>query len=174
MAAVECRRTRTGAEPRRRRLKTRDAAASGQAELVEANPRTRKPLGTLCITLAALWHADRGGPQAVFLQPIAPLLARKTTQRTARARVITACRKLCRGLLEQRRGRGSLRALMRLPVTTPVLAAGLGQSAAFVLLPASERLVAKRRPAAHPLANRAFFHRAACQRPSCSSTRIAA
>ena len=46
-------------------------------------------LGTLCITPAGLWYADRDGPQGVFLQPIAPLLARKTTRRTARARVAT-------------------------------------------------------------------------------------
>ena len=31
-----------------------------------------KRLGTLCITLAGLWYADRDGPQGVFLQPIAP------------------------------------------------------------------------------------------------------
>ena len=37
-------------------------------------------LGTLCITLAGLWYADRDGPQGVFLQPIAQLLARKTTR----------------------------------------------------------------------------------------------
>ncbi len=56
-------------------------------------------LGTLCITLARLWRADREGPQGVFLQPIARLLARKTTQWTARARAITDRRELCRGSL---------------------------------------------------------------------------
>ena len=44
-------------------------------------------LGTLCITLAELWYADRDGLQGAFLQPIAPLLARKATPQTARARV---------------------------------------------------------------------------------------
>ena len=43
-------------------------------------------LGTLCITLAELWYADRDGLQGAFLQPIAPLLARKATPQTARAR----------------------------------------------------------------------------------------
>ena len=38
-------------------------------------------LGTLCITLAELWYADRDGPQGVFLRPIASLLARKTCSR---------------------------------------------------------------------------------------------
>ena len=57
-------------------------------------------LGTLCITLARLWCADRDGPQGVFLQSIAQLLARKTTQRTARARAITDRRELCRGFLD--------------------------------------------------------------------------
>ncbi len=56
-------------------------------------------LGTLCTTLARLWRADREGPQGVFLQPIARLLARKTTQWTARARAITDRRELCRGSL---------------------------------------------------------------------------
>jgi hypothetical protein len=37
-------------------------------------------LGTLCITLARLWQSDRNGLQGVFLQPIAGLLVRKTTQ----------------------------------------------------------------------------------------------
>ena len=35
---------------------------------------------TLCITLADLWCADRDDSQGVFLQPIAPLLERKTTK----------------------------------------------------------------------------------------------
>ena len=61
----------------------------------------KKWLGTLCITLAGLWYADRDGPQGVFLQPIASLLARKTTQRTARARATTDRRELCRGFLGQ-------------------------------------------------------------------------
>ena len=56
-------------------------------------------LGALCITLAELWHADRDGLQGVFLQPIAQLLAKKATQQTARARVITDRRELCRGSL---------------------------------------------------------------------------
>ncbi len=56
-------------------------------------------LGILCITLARLWRADREGPQGVFLQPIAQLLARKATQWTARARAITDRRELCRGFL---------------------------------------------------------------------------
>ena len=56
-------------------------------------------LGTLCITPARLWYADRDGPQGVFLQPIAPLLGRKTTRRTARARVATDRREVCRGSL---------------------------------------------------------------------------
>ena len=60
-------------------------------------------LGTLCITLAELWYADRDGPQGVFLQPIASLLARKTTQQTARARATTDRRELCRGSLEPKR-----------------------------------------------------------------------
>ena len=59
-------------------------------------------LGTLCITLAELWYADRDGPQGVFLQPIARLLARKTTQWTARARATTDRRELCRGSLGKR------------------------------------------------------------------------
>ncbi len=56
-------------------------------------------LGILCITLARLWRADREGPQGVFLQPIAQLLTRKTTQWTTRARAITDRRELCRGSL---------------------------------------------------------------------------
>ncbi len=43
---------------------------------------------------------DWDGPQGVFLQPIAPLLARKTTQRTAQAHVVTDRRELYRGSLE--------------------------------------------------------------------------
>jgi len=44
------------------------------------NQRAQVLLGILCITLAGLWRADREGPQGVFLQPIARLLVRKTTQ----------------------------------------------------------------------------------------------
>ena len=55
--------------------------------------------GTLCITLARLWRADREGPQGVFLQPIAQLLARKKTQWTTRVCAITDRRELCRGSL---------------------------------------------------------------------------
>ena len=57
------------------------------------------PLGTLCITLARLWQSDRDGLQGVFLTPIAGLLARKTTLQTARVRLITDRRELCRGSL---------------------------------------------------------------------------
>ena len=56
-------------------------------------------LGTLCITLARLWQSDRDELQGVFLQPIARLLARKTTQQIARFRLITDRRELCRGSL---------------------------------------------------------------------------
>ena len=56
-------------------------------------------LGTLCITLASLWRPDRDGLQGVFLQPIAWLLARKTTPQTARVRLITGRRESCRGSL---------------------------------------------------------------------------
>ena len=49
------------------------------------------------MTLAGLWQADRDGLQGAFLQPIAPLLARKATLQTARARLITDRRELCRG-----------------------------------------------------------------------------
>ena len=56
-------------------------------------------LGSLCITLARLWQSGRDGLQGVFLQPIARLLARKTTQQTARIRLITGRRELCRGSL---------------------------------------------------------------------------
>jgi hypothetical protein len=58
-----------------------------------------KNLRSLCITLARLWQSDRGGLQGVFLRPIAVLLARKTTQQTARARLTTERRELCRGSL---------------------------------------------------------------------------
>ena len=37
--------------------------------------------------------------QSIFLQPIAPLLTRKTTQQIARIRLITGRRELCRGSL---------------------------------------------------------------------------
>ena len=56
-------------------------------------------LRSLCITLARLWRSDRDGLQGVFLRPIAGLLARKTTQQTARARLTTDRRDLCRGSL---------------------------------------------------------------------------
>ena len=59
--------------------------------------KTQEPLGILCITPAGLWYADRDGPQDVFLEPIAPLLTRKTSRRTARARVATDRREECRG-----------------------------------------------------------------------------
>jgi len=62
-------------------------------------PFAIRRLGILCITLARLWRADREGPQGVFLQPIAQLLTRKTTQWTTRARAITDRRELCRGSL---------------------------------------------------------------------------
>ena len=51
------------------------------------------------MTLARLWQSDRDGLQGAFLQPIARLLARKTTQRAARVRLITDRRELCRGSL---------------------------------------------------------------------------
>ena len=54
----------------------------------DLGPAALKP-GILCITLARPWRADRKGPQGVFLQPIARLLARKTMQWTARARATT-------------------------------------------------------------------------------------
>ena len=41
------------------------------------------------MTLATLWQSGRDGLQGVFLQPIAWLLVRKTTQQTARVRLIT-------------------------------------------------------------------------------------
>jgi hypothetical protein len=41
----------------------------------------------------------RDGLQGVFLQPVAWLLVRKTTQQTARARLVTDRRELCRGSL---------------------------------------------------------------------------
>ena len=56
-------------------------------------------LRTLCITLAGLWQADRDGLLCAFLRPITPLLARKATPQTARARLITDRRELCRGSL---------------------------------------------------------------------------
>ena len=46
-------------------------------------------LGMLCITLARLWRAKRDEPQGVFLHPIAQLLERITTQRTARVTLIS-------------------------------------------------------------------------------------
>ena len=58
-------------------------------------------LGSLCITLASLWQSDRDGLQGVFLQSIARLLARKTTQQTARVRLTADRRELCRGSLGQ-------------------------------------------------------------------------
>ena len=61
--------------------------------------RGSRCLGILCITLAELWYADRDGLQGAFLQPIAPLLARKATPQTARARATTDRRELCRGSL---------------------------------------------------------------------------
>ena len=54
-------------------------------------------LGTLCITLAELWCADRDGLQGAFLQPIAPLLAKKATPQTARARAATDRRSYAEG-----------------------------------------------------------------------------
>jgi hypothetical protein len=60
-------------------------------------------LGTFCITLADLWQSDRDGLQGAFLQPIASLLARKATPQTARARLITDRRELCRRSLCTRR-----------------------------------------------------------------------
>ena len=56
-------------------------------------------LGMLCITLAKLWQSDRDGLKGVFLQPIARLLAIKTTRQTARVRLITDRRELCRASL---------------------------------------------------------------------------
>ena len=56
-------------------------------------------LGMLCITLAKLWQSDRDGLQGVFLQPIARLLAIKTTRETARVRLITDRSQLCRASL---------------------------------------------------------------------------
>ena len=67
-----------------------------------AGPGPVITLGSLCVTLAELWQPDRDGLQGVFLQPIARLLAKKTTQQTARARLITDRRKLCRGSLEDK------------------------------------------------------------------------
>ena len=58
-------------------------------------------LRILCITLARLWQSARDGLQGVFLQPIAQLLARKTTQQTARVRLTTDRRELCRGSLTE-------------------------------------------------------------------------
>ena len=75
--------------------------AGPEPDLAQTEATALRTLGTLCITLAGLWYADRDGPQGVFLQPIAWLLARKTTQRTARARVITDRRELCRGSLDK-------------------------------------------------------------------------
>ena len=51
------------------------------------------------MTLARLWQTDRDGLQGVFLQPIAGLLVRKTTQQAARVRRITDRRELRRGSL---------------------------------------------------------------------------
>ena len=51
------------------------------------------------MTLAEVWQAARDGMQGVFLKPIARLLARKTTQQTARVRLITHRRELCRASL---------------------------------------------------------------------------
>ena len=70
------------------------ARARGMSQLAKDTQ-----LGTLCITLARLWQADRDEVQGVFLQPIARLLARKTTQQIARFRLITDRRELCRGSL---------------------------------------------------------------------------
>ena len=54
-------------------------------------------VGTLCMALASLRQSDRDGPQGVFLSPIVPLLARKTTRQTARARLFAGRRESCRG-----------------------------------------------------------------------------
>ena len=56
-------------------------------------------LRTLCITPARLWQSDRDGLQGVFLKPIAGLLVRKATKQSARVRLITDRRELCRGTL---------------------------------------------------------------------------
>ena len=55
--------------------------------------------GTLCMTLARSGQADRDGLQGVFLQLLARLSARKTTQQTGRARAATDRRELCSGFL---------------------------------------------------------------------------
>ena len=54
-------------------------------------------VGALCTALASLRQSDRDGPQGVFLSPIVPLLARKTTRQTARARLFAGRRESCRG-----------------------------------------------------------------------------
>ena len=56
----------------------------------------RVDLREICITLAELWRADRDRLQGDFLQPIAPLWARKATKQTARGRAITNRKGLCR------------------------------------------------------------------------------
>ena len=54
-------------------------------------------VGALCTAPASLRQSDRDGPQGVFLSPIVPLLARKTTRQTARARLFAGRRESCRG-----------------------------------------------------------------------------
>ncbi len=55
--------------------------------------------GMLCITLARMWQCGSGWDARRFLQPIAPLLARKPTPQTARGRAATDRRELCRASL---------------------------------------------------------------------------
>ena len=55
--------------------------------------------GMLCITLARMWQCGSGWDARRFLQPIAPLLARKATPQTARGRAATDRRELCRASL---------------------------------------------------------------------------
>jgi hypothetical protein len=127
-------------------------------------------LGSLCITLAGLWRAERDGPQGAFLQPIAQQLARKAMQRTVRARVITDRRELCRGSLGTL---ASVTAPLRSPAESFARWLGLapqawrqsafqaGSANARLVLPQSTRLV-HRRPspfiAKGPLRGASSFH----------------
>jgi outer membrane receptor for ferrienterochelin and colicins len=56
-------------------------------------------LGMLCITLARLWWRGSGWAARRVLQPIAQLLARKSTPQIARARAATVRKELCRASL---------------------------------------------------------------------------
>jgi hypothetical protein len=66
-----------------------------EIELLFTQPQ---PLRALDIHLGPLGHER---VRHAFLQPIAALLARKTTQWTARARAATDRRELCRGSLDR-------------------------------------------------------------------------